>query len=312
MKTLAAIISIVVVGSTVTVFAQQSSQWVPKGIGDCGGHDVECSAGPMPTNTMCHAGTIGLTAVCWDTRPRGWPSGYEAHCKPSAVWCTYKQINADQCAGSGEAGRKYECVAAGLQTPPARQQSSGARFDSICFNIRTNGGFIQKTGKEFMTSEQAKLIGKAICSYYSGQPGACNTYVDWGSWLIKNDLRKKEGGGDYKGVITASDGYEVCRAAFVSNDWSVTSRTTFNTVMVNDAGRNALGWYVSLPTGSNKGDWIDVRIAIEEVPKGTTQQNGCWQPNMNPWVCKGDACSTLHPQAKIGIPLTDEEKCIKH
>lgn len=291
----------------------QSTQWASKGVGDCSGRDVGCSAGPMPANNRCHAGTVGQTAVCWDNRPQGYPSSFEAQCRPSAVWCTYKSINANQCVGGGAPGRMYECTGGGWRSPGGtvlRPSAASHKFQSVCFNIKSDGNFWSKSFNELVTSDEAKAVGKAICSYYSGNPGACSTGIEQGASVLKDVARTRKGSDNY-GLISVAAGYEICRAAFVSNDWSVTGRTTFNTVVLRDANANGLGYYVSLPTGSSKRDWIDVQLVLEVVPAGTAAQQGCWATGSNPWICKGGNCSSLMDGAKIGL---DEpfKKCIDH
>jgi len=94
-----------------------AQQWVYRGISDCSGSDFWCSAGPVPANDLCHPGHAGRIAVCWDNRPGGYPQAYQANCAPSAVWCTYKVVSANQCYGGRALGRMYECAIGGY--PPA-------------------------------------------------------------------------------------------------------------------------------------------------------------------------------------------------
>ena len=128
--------------------------------------------------------------------------------------------------------------------------------------------------------------------------------------MLKDVARTRKGSDNY-GLISVAAGYEICRAAFVSNDWSVTGRTTFNTVVLRDANANGLGYYVSLPNRfKQKG--LD-RCSVGS--RSGARRNGCptrlLGDGINPWICKGGNCSSLMDGAKIGL---DEpfKKCIDH
>jgi hypothetical protein len=47
--------------------AQQPVQWIAKGRGDCGGKDVACSVGVQPDPNRCSSGTVGQTAICFES-----------------------------------------------------------------------------------------------------------------------------------------------------------------------------------------------------------------------------------------------------
>lgn len=62
----------ILVGVALTCFwlvpaSAQSKElkWNPAGIGDCGGHDIGCSAGAEPKTKECTRARLGLTSVCF-------------------------------------------------------------------------------------------------------------------------------------------------------------------------------------------------------------------------------------------------------
>lgn len=191
-----------------------------------------------------------------------------------------------------------------------------ALYDSTCFNMKTGGNFLSKTLREMVASEEAQAIGAAICTYYSGAPAACVKTAQEGANLV-NSLTKHSGS-DSWGIIRARPNYEICRAFFVENDWSVTSATTFNTTITRSGADNGLSFYVSMPTGKNRRDWIDVKLIVEQVPVGKVSEAGCWPTGSNPWICKGSGCSALMEGAKVALPETigsppvQIPKCIEH
>jgi len=80
-------------------------RWIQAGMGDCSGRDVKpLSFGlATPTAELCNAAFLNKTAVCWDgSSKKHWGSD-----KPQ---CTYKDVDANQCAGGGSPGYLYRCV----------------------------------------------------------------------------------------------------------------------------------------------------------------------------------------------------------
>jgi hypothetical protein len=75
--------------------------------GDCGGQDIQCSAGPEPKNAECNESRLGLTSVCFNGNHQ-----YPAFtaCQGREVWCTYKSVRQSTCVGGGNPGSLYECV----------------------------------------------------------------------------------------------------------------------------------------------------------------------------------------------------------
>ena len=112
-RLLAVLASMLLIG----LLTPADAQWNSKGSGDCGGRDIGCSKGGGPDNRRCHAETEGMTAVCWDNRPSGYPASFQQQCGGAAAWCTYKSIGASQCVGGRAPGRMYECSARGWRQP---------------------------------------------------------------------------------------------------------------------------------------------------------------------------------------------------
>jgi hypothetical protein len=184
-------------------------------------------------------------------------------------------------------------------------------YEATCFNIRKKGGFVSKSLQELVASKEAEAIGIAICTYYSGQAPACLKTAIEGTKIVNKLTRA--GGSDYWGTIHARPGYEVCRAFWDTRDWSVTSATTFNTTIVKEAGKHSLGYYASLPVGRSRGDWIDTKVILEQVPIGTRANYDCWAAGRNPWICKGSGCSSEMPGARVSLPSgTGNGLCVKH
>ena len=193
-------------------------------------------------------------------------------------------------------------------SPQARPATVEKIYDATCFNIRNNGSFASKTVKELVASEEAQLIGTAICTYYSGQPTACRKTAKMGA-DIANRLNKHSGS-DYYGQIFPRPGYEVCRAFWDEGDWSVTSDVTFYTQL----GRGSLNWVVSMKVGDARGHFVDTKVILEQVPIGMAEAAGCWSPATVPWSCKGATCTTETPGARVNLSqrLTRPSLCIDH
>lgn len=192
-----------------------------------------------------------------------------------------------------------------------------------CMHKHRNGNFFEKTTRELMGSKEAQALGIAICTYYSGDLKDCADYIQQGAEIV-NKLTRTEGSDTY-GRFEAKSGYQICRAAFVSNDWSVTGATTFNASIQRTQELNALGWLVSMPDRGATGDWITTMVVIEQVPIGQSAKYGCWPTTYNQdskgtllsgekftharaWECRGDSCSFLNAGAKIGIAFPDGDK----
>jgi hypothetical protein len=76
--------------------------WQPAGVGDCSGHDLGGSNGPMPDPAKCDTRFAGYTAVCW------------------ANGCTYKDVPTGTCTGGAHPGQLYNCAAGAPPPPPAQ------------------------------------------------------------------------------------------------------------------------------------------------------------------------------------------------
>ncbi len=200
-----------------------------------------------------------------------------------------------------------------LRTPPRPQHvaSDERIYEATCFNIRTSGGFLSKTIRELVGSQEAQAVGIAICTYFSGQAVACQRTVNMGAGIV-NKLNR-HAGSDYSGIIRARPGYEICRAFWDTADWSVTSDTTFNTVITRTPQDNGLGYYVSMKVGGKSGNWIDTKVILEQVPGGKVGQYNCWATDSHPWLCKGGSCSQELPGARVSLPSGPGHKlCINH
>lgn len=186
-------------------------------------------------------------------------------------------------------------------------------YDSTCFNVRTHGGFLSKTLRELVESREAKAIGTAICTYYSGQPAACVRVAEMGA-DISNNLTRHAGGESW-GVIRARPGYEVCRVFWDEADWSVTGGSTFSAQLALDSVTMGIqvSFYTSMRVGTNRGNWIDTKVILEQVPKGTRDLNQCWPDLTHAWVCRGAACSTEQPGARVKLGRSVGNRlCIDH
>jgi hypothetical protein len=178
---------------------------------------------------------------------------------------------------------------------PEQPQQAEKVYDATCFNIRNTGSFASKTVRELVSSEEAQLIGTAICTYYSGEPTACRKTAKMGA-DIANKLNKHDGS-DYYGQIFPRPGYEVCRAFWDEGDWSVTGDVTFHT----ELGRGSLNYMVSMKVGDRRGHFVDTKVILEQVPIGTAQSSNCWPPGTIPWTCKGSNCRVEMPGARVNL-----------
>jgi uncharacterized membrane protein len=183
-------------------------------------------------------------------------------------------------------------------------------FEATCVNVKSQGGFVSKTLQELVASREAESIGAAICSYYSGQPAACLRTAREGTRIVNRLTRA--GGSDFYGEISAQPGYEICKASWHVEDWSVTERTTFATRLDPSPSGVKLWYLVSLPVGRRVRDWVNVKVILEVVPVGTRERNGCWPAGAVPWHCKGQACSAEMPGTRVSMPVvTGHGVCIR-
>ncbi|MDF2994640.1 MAG: hypothetical protein K0R27_277 [Xanthobacteraceae bacterium] len=186
-------------------------------------------------------------------------------------------------------------------------------YDASCFNIRTNGGFLSKTIKELVVSQEAQLLGAAICTYYAGDWQTCRQTTKYGA-DVGNALIRHQGS-DYWGMIKPRPGYDVCRIAWDEKDWSVTSDATFTARIAFDANLRAyvLHYYVSMKTGDRRGHFVDTKVILEQVPIGTRRMHGCWPHMYVGWSCKGTNCSQVAPKARASIGnYNGAPLCISH
>jgi hypothetical protein len=198
----------------------------------------------------------------------------------------------------------------GQPGPPQQPRTARVEkvYDATCFNIRNRGNFLSKTVRELVASEEAQLIGTAICMYYTGEYTACRRSAQMGA-DITNHLNR-HAGSDYYGQIFPRPGYEVCRASWDAGDWSVTGDVTFYTQL----GRGSLNYAVSMKVGDDRGHWVDTKVILEQVPIGTADSSNCWPPATVPWSCKGTTCTTEMPGARINLSsrVRQSNLCINH
>jgi hypothetical protein len=90
---------------------QGSYYWVPCGRGDCGRHNMQCSAGNMPDDQYCSAGALRhVNAICWNGGVNLSTPGNLTCPDPRFDWCTYKTDEPDSCIGGAHPGMRYQCV----------------------------------------------------------------------------------------------------------------------------------------------------------------------------------------------------------
>lgn len=178
--------------------------------------------------------------------------------------------------------------------------------EANCFDIHNNDNFVSKTAKELMGSQEAQALGVAICTFYSGDAGTCLKGISAGAGIV-NQLTAHDGS-DYHGIFRAEVGYEICRAHFVSNDWSATGDATFNAGILRTSRDNGLGWYGSLKVGDGQNHWFTTKVIIEQVPAGQVQRYSCPASGTLEWLCKGGDCSHLEAGAKVGLPANSKQK----
>jgi hypothetical protein len=186
-------------------------------------------------------------------------------------------------------------------------------YDATCFNIKTGGNFFSKTIRELVASREAQLIGSAICTYYTGEAGACKKSAEMGA-DIANKL-SRHSGSDSWGVIQLRPGYEVCRAFWDVSDWSVSSEATFNATIGPEPGTNitSVNYYVSMKVGDGKRRWVDTKVILEQVPIGTRERHGCWANQTLAWSCKGSSCAAEAPGARVRLAgQPGNNLCINH
>ena len=156
--------------------------------------------------------------------------------------------------------------------------------------------------------KEAQDTGTAICTRLLSTSELCRN--DSVVAQTTNELVLRQGEGDYYGVIRAEPGSHICRAFFVANDWAQSGDTTFTTTIIRDVWNNGLGWYVSIPRGTDGADFVDLRVIIEQVPAGSREGVECWPTGSHPWQCRGADCEMM-PGAKFSIP-EPFKKCIDY
>ncbi|CAN7281894.1 hypothetical protein [Neorhizobium tomejilense] len=176
--------------------------------------------------------------------------------------------------------------------------------EKVCVNRTAAGSFLTKSLQELVESKEAKSIGIAICTYYSGQPVACKRTADEAA-RVSNEITRNEGS-DTNGFFHAPAGYELCKAHLVMGDMSVTSETSYSGTIVREADRSGLDYYISMPVGTGERHWINARYQLEFVIKGRAWQHNCWPHKTVAWSCKGPTnCPVLHSQAKLNGPVKE-------
>jgi hypothetical protein len=192
--------------------------------------------------------------------------------------------------------RSFVAISALLVGMGSAWAQEGPIAVKIDFKISEKGGFWEKTGKEAGTPEAAAMI-TAACAAFGVD---CSRYALAGTQLINqvvvgDDVKGEE----HHGIIRAPVGYEICRVKIDWGNTSITGESTFNTVILRDPQNNGLGYYAVVPKHRKEGHWISAPLYLKFVPAGKVSENGCWPEKLNPWICKGQNCSTFNPEARL-------------
>jgi hypothetical protein len=183
--------------------------------------------------------------------------------------------------------------------PESPEAEVSRRYQSVCFELHKSGSFFGKTIKEALTSEEGKAVLKGICTYFTGDAQGCSSGVETAGQVYAAIYRKE--GNEWRGTIDASPGYEICRAHFVTNDFSATSDT--DTSMTLDQSRSKLDWYAAIGESERQGRWVRYQVVLEEVPQGRAT-NDCYKPGVL-WFTKDRASTPRDESAKISLEQND-------
>ncbi|RWD20755.1 MAG: hypothetical protein EOS57_08190 [Mesorhizobium sp.] len=183
--------------------------------------------------------------------------------------------------------------------------SAEYRYQSACFELHEDGSFFQNTIKQTFGSREGRAILAGVCTYFAGPAAAeqCAAAAELAGQAYAR-LENREGN-EYKGVITTSDGYEICRAYFVTNDFSATSNTDSSmTLRENSNGPRAeLGWYAAIGGSPKQGRWVRYQVVLEEIPRGSEADHDC-HPEGLLWTTNDDSYTDI-PQTSTRLVLPD-------
>lgn len=170
------------------------------------------------------------------------------------------------------------------------------------------GGFLPKTIKEMGTPEFAAIVttGCAVfevdCHEVAGQIVSGARYAT--HYVARGDVRTtawidRHDGEAYYAKFAAPDKYTTCKAKIDVSNGSISSGSTFNGSIQRMSGQNndGVGLYAVVPKNRPTGQWIQFRVFVEFVPKGSNL-SVCWPDNTLVFQCTGQNCST-YPDARL-------------
>ena len=273
-----------------------SAQWNQKGSGDCGGNDVGCSAGPTPSPSRCFTNAVARMAVCWDNRASGDPANFrENKCSTAlgGAWCTYKSVTADQCAGGGAPGRKYECTA-GSQHPilnaevgiyhvnPVRKPKTVLDAVQDCLNDSVCSQLASMAAAQIGISPTAIKVAKAAAfvSDAAQHPESEETHYS----------------------ITPPPGYRVCRVNIRTHSVNPPEgdRASVFSITAESSGIAIYTWTPKQRAGGGR-SWYDGHLTVTFVPGATPAEVCSVTGSKYNYGCRGGkgtnkglpACSTV-------------------
>lgn len=273
-------------------------------VGDCPGHDVDCSTTANPAPNKCNPSTIGQTAVCWQNGANPNTPPFQGCSGQPQDWCTYKSTSANSCVGGANPGAIYQCTSMGWQSASTRQ----AIVVSHEFVAWEAGGFFAKTIKEIGTPQFVAML-EAACLSFGDDCSSTASEIAAGAhyatpYIATGNVRTtawidSHNGEEYKAKFAAPNGYTTCRAKIDYGGGSISGGATFNGTIQRMSGQNqdGLGLYVEVPKNRPTGQWVKFRVFVEFVPKGTDLSR-CWPDNTVAFQCTGEHCN-LYPGAQL-------------
>jgi hypothetical protein len=279
--------SLLICGSVLTLWSEaaaQSPQWILRGTSDCGDHDVGRSDGAIPDSRQCNAGTIGLTAVCFNNN-----------------WCTYKSTRTNQCVGGATPGAIYQCS-------NGTSVISDAVHDVFRYDHFTQGGFVSGMTR-LMDTPEAEAVVTAACIYATG--GACapgaTTLMRKAACVIGSESNSTAD--EWGGAFRAPDGYRICRADINMTTGSITGNATF-TATIQDNNRQLAHYSFAQRHGGvgAPGEWADFMIYLTYVPDSGPLPAACMHDG-RVWECgeKTPAPGSCKLYQGSGVWLQDDK-----
>lgn len=150
------------------------------------------------------------------------------------------------------------------------------KYQSICFELHHDGNFLSKAIHEVLGTEESKAILQGVCGAFTAEAERCVDSIESAGAGQLNFTKK--GDSDYYGAIKASPRHQICRAFFVTNDWSSTSDTDANMQIATD--RRSLTWYAAVVSNPSSGKWVRYQLVFEEVPENTDLPSDCHIPGL--------------------------------